>query len=222
MTWIFDASGRPVSSMAASPRSTKCIEFGATGGAAIGIWVIHGWRSSMSRWMTAQARSRDRQPSPSITRSSAPSALAFHMSWSSSSLFATYRYSAIVVTPSSAATRAMETASRPSASASRMAAAAMASADSPGRGPRLPRSRRPQSRSSPGGSGRGWPVPASPRPCALLKTKPCRLERVRLTLMPRSTLLNWSAFAAPIPFPAPAFADHVRRPGAGRPVPPLT
>src|ERR1700722_2081289 len=154
MTCSFDASGRPVSFMVASPRSTKCSEFGATGGAAIGIWVIHGCRSSMSRWITAQDRSRDRQPSPSITRCSAPSAAAFHMSWSSSSLLATYRYSAIVVTPSLAATRAMATPSRPSASASRMAAAAMASADSPARGPRLPRSRRPQSRSSPDGSGR--------------------------------------------------------------------
>ena len=36
-------------------------------------------------------RSRDRQSSPSMTRCSAPSALAFHISWSSSSLLATCR-----------------------------------------------------------------------------------------------------------------------------------
>jgi hypothetical protein len=55
----------------------------------MGIWVIHGWRSSMSRWMIAQVRSRDRQPSPSMTSRSAPSALALNMSWSISSLLAT-------------------------------------------------------------------------------------------------------------------------------------
>ena len=106
----------------------------------------------------AQARSRARQSSPSSTRSSAPWALAFHISWSSSSLLATCRYSDMVVNPSSSATRAIETASSPSASASRMAAATMASTDSPGLGPRWPRSRRPQSRSSPGGSGGGSPL----------------------------------------------------------------
>jgi hypothetical protein len=89
MTRSLSASGRPVPSIVRSPRSTKCSEFGATGGAAIGIWVIQGWRSSMSRWMTAQVRSRSRQSSPSMTRLSAPSALAFHMSCSSSSLLAT-------------------------------------------------------------------------------------------------------------------------------------
>ena len=89
MTRILSASARPVSSMVCSPRSTKCSEFGAAGGAAIGIWVIHGCRSIMSRWMTAQVRSRSRQSVPSMTSSSAPVALAFHMSWSSSSLLAT-------------------------------------------------------------------------------------------------------------------------------------
>jgi hypothetical protein len=51
------------------------------------------------------------------------------------------------------ATWAIETASSPSASARRMAAATIASTDRPGLGPRWPRPRRPQSRSSPGGSG---------------------------------------------------------------------
>jgi hypothetical protein len=91
ITRSLSASASPVPSMVSRPRSTKCSEFGANGGAAIGIWVIHGCRSSMSRWMTAQVRSRARQPSPSMTRCSAPTALAFHMSWSSSSLLATCR-----------------------------------------------------------------------------------------------------------------------------------
>ena len=77
--------------MVASPRSTKASEFGATGGAAIGIWVIHGWRSIMSRCTIAHIRSRARHPSPSNTRVSAPRALAFHISWRSSSLLSTYR-----------------------------------------------------------------------------------------------------------------------------------
>jgi len=59
----------------------------------------------------------------------------------------------MVVKPSSAATRAIEIASSPSASAIRTAASTIASADSPGCGPRLPRSRRPHSRSITGGSG---------------------------------------------------------------------
>ena len=82
-------SQRPVSSRVSMPRSTKCSEFGAAGGAAIGIWVIHGWRPSTSHWMPAQRRSRVRQSGPSMTSSAAPTALAFHISWSSSSLLAT-------------------------------------------------------------------------------------------------------------------------------------
>ena len=153
MTRSLSASGRPESSIASSPRSTNVSEFGAMGGAAIGIWVIHGCRSIISRWTVAHVRNRARQPSPVSTRSSAPWALAFHISWRSSSLLATCRYSDMVVNPSCSATRAMETASRPSASASRMAAATIASTDRPGFGPRWPRPRRPQSRSRPGGSG---------------------------------------------------------------------
>ena len=49
MTPSLSASSIPVSSRASIPRSTKVSEFGATGGAAIGIWVIQGCRSSMSR-----------------------------------------------------------------------------------------------------------------------------------------------------------------------------
>ncbi len=156
-------SARPVPSSVSRPRSTNTSEFGASGGAASGIWVTHGCRSSISRWTVAHIRSRGRQPSPLSTRPSAPSALAFHMSCSSSSLLATCRYSDMVVKPSSCATRAIDTASRPSASASRMAASAIAPADSPARGPRFPRSRRPQRRSSPGGSGAGssaWHIAA--------------------------------------------------------------
>ncbi len=77
--------------MASRPRSTKVSELGAIGGAAIGMWVIHGWRSSISRWITAHCRRRDRHPLPVRTMVSAPLALAFHMSWSSSSLLTTYR-----------------------------------------------------------------------------------------------------------------------------------
>src|ERR1700761_6046398 len=71
----------------------------------------------------------------------------------------------MVVKPSLRATRSIDTASSPLASAIPMAAATMASADSPARGPRLPRSRRPHSRSRPGGSGTCsrasgiWPPP---------------------------------------------------------------
>jgi len=75
--------------MASSARSTKCIEFGATGGAASGIWVIQGCWSSTSRWTRAHDFRRSRQPLPSSTSVSAPTALAFHISCSSSSLFAT-------------------------------------------------------------------------------------------------------------------------------------
>ena len=148
LTW----SARPVPSRAASPSSTNASELGETGGAAIGSWVIHGWRSITSCWVSDHIRSRGRQPSPSSTRSCKDSALAFHISCISSSLLVTCRYSDIVVNPSSAATRAIDTASRPSASATRMAASTIMSADSPGRGPRLPCPRRPHRRSSPGGN----------------------------------------------------------------------
>jgi AcrR family transcriptional regulator len=123
------------------------------------IGLISSYALSEARM--AHVRNRSRQPSPVSTRSSAPCALAFHISWSSSSLLPTCRYSDMVVNPSCSATRAMETASRPSASASRTAAATMASMDRPGFGPRWPRPRRPQSRSSPGGSG-GEPGMPSP------------------------------------------------------------
>ena len=59
------ASAKAVPSMDSSPRSTKVSEFGCERGAAIGMSVIQGWRSSMSRWITAQFRSLDRQSDPS-------------------------------------------------------------------------------------------------------------------------------------------------------------
>ena len=83
------ASARSVSSSVSRPRSTKASELGASGGVAIGISVIQGWRSITSRWTIAQERRLSRQPFPSTTNSSAPSALAFHISCRSSSLPAT-------------------------------------------------------------------------------------------------------------------------------------
>ena len=58
MTRSLSASSRPVSSIASSPRSTNVSELGAIGGAAIGIWVIHGCWSIISRWTMAHIRNR--------------------------------------------------------------------------------------------------------------------------------------------------------------------
>ena len=91
MVRIFSVSVSSVPSMACRARSTNASELGAMGGEAMGIWVIHGWRSSWSRWITDHSRRRARHPSPVSTRVSAPCALPFHMSWSSSSLLVTYR-----------------------------------------------------------------------------------------------------------------------------------
>jgi hypothetical protein len=67
------------------------------------------------------------------------------MTVSSSDLPRTYRYSDIVPTPSSCAIRRMESPASPSVSAIRIAVDTIASTSSPGFGPRLRGSRRPQS-----------------------------------------------------------------------------
>ena len=68
-------------------------------------------------------------------------------------MLVTWRYSDIVVNPSSFATRAIETASSPSASAIATAVSTIASTERPALGPRVPPLRRPHSRSRPGGRG---------------------------------------------------------------------
>jgi hypothetical protein len=80
MTRSLSVSARPVPSSVANPCSTNISEFGDSGGDAIGIWVIHGWRSIRSRWKAAHIRSLDRQSSPPSTNFSELSELTFHIS----------------------------------------------------------------------------------------------------------------------------------------------
>ena len=88
---IFALSGRSTSSSAERPSSTQPSDSGDSGGVDIGSCTIHSFCPIIRRWTSAQDRSRSRHVSPSRTTSSIPRALAFHISWSSSSLLATWR-----------------------------------------------------------------------------------------------------------------------------------
>ena len=98
-----------------------------------------GARAGSAAGPRGRSSSRSRQPPDLRARATGgrPPARS-DMRLSTSSLDETYRYSDIVVNPSDSASRAIETASSPSASASAMPASAICSSVRPGRGPGRP------------------------------------------------------------------------------------
>ncbi|ANF33112.1 hypothetical protein A0130_16885 [Leifsonia xyli] len=147
---IFSASVSGNVRISRSPQSSTARLFGMSGMPLIGMSGNHG----CSRITSIVAIDHRRRPSRQSWSGAPPASVssggmgtahtASCISASTSSLLVTYRYSDMVVKPSSLAIRLMDTAPSPSASASSIAVSTMRSTLSSRLGPRCGRSATPQ------------------------------------------------------------------------------
>src|SRR5580704_17814657 len=138
------ASVSSVSARQASAFSNQATSLGMIGRLLSGMRTTQGCRRAPDRSAQAQRDSPARQPSSGTGVPGASSQAASTIKVSSSSLDDTCRYRDMGAVPASAATRLIDTASSPSVSASRTAAAKIRLRLRDGLGPLCGRSRTPQ------------------------------------------------------------------------------
>src|ERR1700733_10369054 len=148
------------------PCSIQATWLGVTGGPLIGMSTAQMLARMVASSAHAQCDSRARQPTADSGSGGGGPNAASTIRFSSSLLEPTYRYRAIVPAPSSAATRAIETAASPSVAPTWTAAATIFSRLSPGLGPLPGRSRSPQTAARLAGSPSAAPPPAAAGPSA--------------------------------------------------------
>jgi len=142
ITDAFCASVRPVPRMLARADSNQATSFGRAGRPLIGTRSAQACAYKTRRMPHAHRVKPSRQSSPGPAGAGGGPSTASTISATSSSLAARYRYSDIGAAPSWAATRLIDTAASPSASATCTPASTIRARLRPGLGPRCGRSRR--------------------------------------------------------------------------------
>ena len=171
ITEAFRASVRPVPARQASASSNQAISRGMIGIPLIGRRPAQGCRRRAALKPQAQRDSPARQSSPGNSGPGESPQAASTMSLTSSSFEDTCRYKDIGAVSSNAATRPMDTASRPSLSATRTPASTIRARLRAGFGPFCVRSRTPQAAATVAGSS----ASAAPGPAITCSFRPTKL-----------------------------------------------